>query len=150
LLAESLDWATEQLETAGGKRLKVWVTTGPGNLSRVLAQHILDERPDLPLIRVVDWPSFAQIHFCEYKFGSRYWLAHDERGWKGLKMRVGFRVRRTRRRFGRIPIVGEIWRMIKRAGKHSLSLVFGNGPKRPLVGEDTSSGQAPADETASV
>lgn len=114
LMLECLDSAVEAILAAHGRRLKVWVTTGPGNLSRAIAQHILNAER-LPRILILDdWATYAEVVFCEYKYGARYWLTHDrfvESRTIGLKHLTLLWVARARRVAERQPIAHRLWQV---------------------------------------
>jgi hypothetical protein len=115
LTRDCLDWATDQVLSANGRHLHVWVTTGPGNISRMFAQRVID-RSELPSTLVLDdWTRLSQPTACEYKLGRRHWRMHDDRfGWEGFKIRAWALKRRTRLALAKQPLARFIWRALKR------------------------------------
>jgi hypothetical protein len=118
LLLECLDWAADELLAARGRPLKIWVTTGPGNLSRSFAQRVVNAG-ELPRTLILDdWGSYSEIRFCSYKYGSRYWLTHDrflESGGSGVKHLAGLWKQRLRAVVERQPAARWAWRTLKSA-----------------------------------
>jgi Glycosyltransferase sugar-binding region containing DXD motif len=114
LLKECLDAATDRLLTSRWSRPKVWVTTGPGNLSRVFAQRVVLDGAHPMRVRVIDdWPRYSAMIHCEYKKTSRYWMFHDERGLKGAWMRGRVLARRGWEAFVRWPLARRMWHAVK-------------------------------------
>jgi mannosyltransferase OCH1-like enzyme len=117
ILRECLDWATTMISAAHGQPLKIWVTTGPGNLSRIFARRILEDPASLPRTFILDdWAAYSEIRFCAYKYGSRYWLTHDrflEGRANGLRHLLRLWRPRFERAASRLPGAAEVWRMVK-------------------------------------
>jgi len=96
LLLTCLETATDEILAAHGRHLKVWVTTGPGCLSRAYVEALA--RGDAPRTLIIDdWFNWSEVVKCAYKDTWRHWLHHDD----GRPWWVGIPVRATLRAWAR-------------------------------------------------
>jgi mannosyltransferase OCH1-like enzyme len=115
LLLRCLERATDTVLSARRQRLKVWVSTGPGNLLRVFADAVLRADAQPRTLILDDCDRFSRVAFCEYKLTGRYWIHHDERGLAKARLLIRAFPDRMRLALARVPGARVMWRTVKRA-----------------------------------
>ncbi len=111
---EWLDRVVDAVLASRDGKLRIWLATGPGILSRVFAQRVvLDQAYPMRVLIINDWASFSWMVFCDYKYTGRHWLLHDSRGWANAKLRAQFFKPRLLRALKRSPLARQAWNAYK-------------------------------------